>query len=266
MSPETYERFRRLVYAQSGINLGLNKMALVASRVGKRMRALGLSHFEDYLNWMQQDAHSDEITHFVDSISTNVTSFFREPHHFTYLQELIATWRQEHRQKVRIWSAACSSGEEPYSIAMTMHDGFQGCSIDWRVLATDISTRILQQAIRAEYGEEKVATITTPFKSRYCRRDTDEGGVHYTIQQDVRERVTFRQFNLSVAPYPLRGPLDVIFCRNVMIYFDNQVRKKLLGEFYRLLRPGGILFVGHAESLTGLTTDFKPLQVSIYTK
>ncbi len=266
MAASTYEAFRRLVYEQSGINLGSNKTALVASRVGKRMRALNLSRFEDYLQLVRDDTRGNEITLFVDSISTNVTSFFRENHHFTLLRELLDTWRQEGQSRFRVWSAACSTGEEPYTIAMTMAEALDRQKVDWRILATDISTRVLQHAMAGQYSAEKMESVPPAYRSRFTRRIRGDRGDQYAIVPEIREKVLFRQINLAQTPYVLRGPLDIIFCRNVMIYFDNDVRRGLLNEFFRLLRPGGMLLVGHAESLTGLTTDFRPIRASIYTK
>jgi chemotaxis protein methyltransferase CheR len=230
------------------------------------MRALNLVRFDDYLEWIRKDTGGDEITLFVDSISTNVTSFFRESQHFTYLKQTLASWRGEGQSRFRIWSAACSSGEEPYSIAMTMMDALDRQDVDWRILATDISTRVLQHAMAGVYTKDKMDTVPAPYQSRFCQRVPTPRGEGYAMRPELKDKIVFRQMNLSQAPYPLRGPLDVIFCRNVMIYFDNTIRCRLLQEFYRLLRPGGILLVGHAESLTGLSSGFKPIRASIYCK
>jgi len=265
MNRHTFDNFRRLVYEKSGINLGEKKEALVCARVGKRMRALGINDYKKYLEYLSEDESGREIVELLDAISTNVTYFFRENQHFELLRSLVREWADEGRQRLRIWSAACSTGEEPYSIAMILRESLNGFS-DAKILATDISTKVLEQALSGVYEKKHVEKIPRHLLSKYFVKKRAETGEFYHVKKDLRQMVTFGRLNLSVQPFPLRGPLDVIFCRNVMIYFDNNVRKRVLENMYSLLRPGGYLMVGHAESLTGLVSDFKRVESSVYTK
>jgi chemotaxis protein methyltransferase CheR len=204
----------------------------------------------------------------VDAISTNVTGFFRERAHFEFLAKAMGRWLAAGQRRFRIWSAACSTGEEPYSIAITMLEaatrGRGGA--DMRILATDISTRVLETSRQGTYQQERLDAVSPILRKRYFTPDEPQNPAHYTVKDVLSRMVVFRRLNLSAPPFPMRGPLDVIFCRNVMIYFDRRVRERLLEELRRLLRPGGYLMVGHAESLTGMTGGFQAVRPSTYTK
>ncbi len=263
---KTFEQFRDLIYEKSGIALGAQKEALLTARIGKRMRALGLVDYRDYLNYVLNDATGEEIVQLLDAISTNVTSFFREADHFTFLSQVLQKWANQGQRKFRFWSAASSTGEEPYTIVMTVAESIDLSTYDFRLLATDISTRVLQKAVQGEYDAEKVQSVPQELLTKYFEKLKGQKGTVYRVRQEYRSLVTFRRLNLSVTPFPMKGPLDVVFCRNVMIYFDNEVRKRLLAEIYRLLRTGGYLMVGHAESLTGMVSDFKTVRPSVYIK
>ncbi|MBI5095377.1 MAG: methyltransferase domain-containing protein [Candidatus Hydrogenedentes bacterium] len=266
MDRRVFDAFRSLVYERSGITLGENKEALVSARVGKRMRALGISEFKDYLSVVTEDTKGEEIVQLLDAISTNVTSFFRESAHFDFLRSLITGWKSQGQNRFRIWSAASSTGEEPYTIAMTLLDSGNRRNLDFKILATDISTRVLEHCVAGNYDQEKVAGIPRPMLDRYFDAIRHGDRTVYSAKNSLRNLLTFRRLNLSTPPFPMRGPLDCVFCRNVMIYFDNEVRTRLLNEVYRLLKPGGYLFVGHAESLTGIVSDFQTVRPAIYTK
>ncbi len=257
------DRFRELVYEVSGIHLGANKEALVSTRISKRMRVLNLSTPEAYLAHVEQN-NDGEVVQLIDAIATNVTSFFREADHFAFLSEVCRQWHAGGQRRFRLWSAASSSGEEPYSIAMTMLDTV-GTECDTRILATDISTKILNQAVEGVYDARRVAGCSRDLVMRHFQKDVN-GAVHFSVRSAVRQLCTFRLLNLARPPFPMRGPLDVVFCRNVMIYFDNRVRTALLREIHRLLKPGGYLLVGHAESMTGLDHEFRAVRPSIYRK
>lgn len=241
------------------------KESLISGRVAKRMRALAIGNNEQYLEHIERDTSGREIIYLLDAISTNVTSFFRESDHFDLLRELLRSWHQEGQRRFRIWSAACSSGEEPYSLAMTVREVLPA-GIDIKLLASDISTDILAQAQLAEYDEPKVETIPKLLRIKYMSRFRKNGGVYYRMDEVTRALVLFKRINLAKPPYPMRGPFDVIFCRNVMIYFDNDIRQGFLDEAYRLLKPGGYLMVGHSESLTGMKTKFQSVKPSVYVK
>jgi chemotaxis protein methyltransferase CheR len=266
MDTDTFEAFRELVYAKSGIALRPGKEALVCARVGKRMRLLGIQDYRDYLAIVKRDESGEEIVHLLDCISTNVTSFYREAEHFDFLADAIGRWHAAGQKRFRIWSAAASSGEEPYTLAITLQETLPMREVDVRILATDISTRMLQRCQEAIYKEEKVKSVPEALRRKYFERTREGNETQYRVRPVLKNTLLFRRLNLSTPPFPMKGPMDVIFCRNVMIYFDNDVRKALLNEMYRLLKPGGYLMVGHAESLTGMMSEFRSVKPSIYVR
>lgn len=266
MEPVVFEKFARLIYDTSGITLRPGKESLVSARIGKRMRALGMTTHEDYLHCVQQDATGAEIVQLLDAVSTNLTSFFREADHFDHLATIYRRWLQEGQTRFRFWSAASSTGEEPYTIAMTLLEAAERRDIDVKILATDICTKVLTHCRSGIYAEDRVGKVPAALRQRYFHRNGSKRDGMYRIADEVREMVTFRRLNLSMPPFPMAGPLDAVFCRNVMIYFDNEVRKRLLDDIHRLLRPGGYLMVGHSESLMGIKTEFRQVSASIYVK
>jgi len=266
MDSRVFEEFRKLIYSSSGIALNEKKESLVAARIGKRMRALNIENHRDYLKFVKNDEAGEEIIQLLDVISTNVTSFFREPTHFDFVAEIFSKWYNGGARKFRFWSAASSTGEEPYTLAMVLSNVLEGRKADIRILGTDISTRVLEICRKATYKAEKMATVPVLLKDRYTEHQTINRSAFYTIKDEIKQMVSFGRINLSQPPFPMQGPFDIVFCRNVMIYFDNQVRKKLLDEIYRLLKPDGYLIVGHAESLTGMISGFHSVKPSIYTK
>lgn len=266
MDTKTFDSFRDLVYDKSGINLGDHKQALVSARVGKRMRELGIDDYNDYLKRVVGDNTDEEIVQLLDVISTNVTSFFRENVHFEHIRALFTGWLAQGQRRFRFWSCASSTGEEPYTLAMTLLDAAAGADVDIRILATDISTKVLKKCKEGVYPENKTEGIPPAFVKRFFVKDANSGDPVYRINDTVKSLVSFTRMNLAKPPFLMQGPFDVVFCRNVMIYFDNTVRKGLLNEINRMLKPGGYLYVGHAESLTGLVSGFKSEQASIYCK
>lgn len=265
MERQVFDAFRKIVYEKSGITLNEGKESLVSARIGKRMRVLGLTEHKDYLKLVREDTTGEEIVQLLDYISTNVTSFFREPAHFDFMRNELKKWVNEGQRRFRFWSAACSSGEEPYSMAMVVAEEL-GLSADARILATDISTRILEKSVNGSYEASKVEPIPTDLRGRYFSGEKRNNSFVYSVVPTLKKMILFKRLNLSEPPFPMKGPLDIVFCRNVMIYFDNAVRTRLVNEIYRLLKPGGFLFVGHAESLTGLDTKFVSAQPAIYVK
>ncbi len=263
MTDETFRGFRELIYARSGITLGDHKKALVSARVGKRLRALGLSDPAQYLECVRHDDSGQELIQLIDHISTNVTSFYREPVHFEVLSQHLSALREKGQRRFRIWCAAASTGEEPYTIAITAREAL-GKDCDLRILATDISTRVLRTCVEGVYGEQKVATVPGALLHRYFERARENGAVNWRVCEELRALIAFRRLNLAEPPFPMRGPFDAVLCRNVMIYFDDRVRRGLLGEVHRVLAPGGFLMIGHAETLTGLNLPFKPVQPAVY--
>lgn len=263
MTQHDFDEFRSLIYDKSGITLGKGKEALVGARVGKRMRRLGIEDFGSYLDWVKGEGGEEEMTQLLDAISTNVTSFFRESAHFDFIREAMARWVGEGQKRFRIWSAASSTGEEPYTLAMTLRECLPNDAADARILATDISTRVLDAARAGRYAPAKLEALPPGFQGRYFNR-LPSG--EYEARDELKRMIHFTRLNLSTPPFPMKGPMDIILCRNVMIYFDNAVRGRLIAEFHRLLRPGGFLLVGHSESLTGLSNGFQSLRPSMYRK
>jgi chemotaxis protein methyltransferase CheR len=266
MNKNTFEAFRKLVYEKAGIALGEKKEALVAARLSKRMHLLNIDSFEEYMETIKADNTGNEIVQLLDSISTNVTHFFRENQHFDFIVPQIDNWYSQGQRKLRIWSAGCSSGEEPYTIAMTVLEALKGRTADIKILATDLSSRILTRAMSGVYGAKDVDKIPENYLQNYFHRSTEDNKTSYQIIPQCRSIISFQRLNLLSMPYPMKGPFDLIFCRNVMIYFDNEMRKKLLEQYFKLLKTGGYLLVGHAESLTGMLSGFKSVKPSIYIK
>lgn len=266
MEKKTFNTFRDFIYQASGISLGANKEALVCARVSKRMRATGIQDYDAYLDYVMRDAAGEEVVRLLDAISTNVTSFFREPEHFDFVHTVMRRWLDEGQRRFRFWSAASSTGEEPYCLAMTALECAAGQSLDMKILATDISTRVLETARAGVYPAEKLKTVPPALRQRYFDHCLTGDGAACAARPLLKDRIVFKRLNLSTPPFPMKGPLDLIFCCNVMIYFDNEVRRRLLEEMYRLLKPGGYLIVGHAESLTGMVSRFQTFRPSIYVK
>jgi chemotaxis protein methyltransferase CheR len=263
---QLFGRFCEIAYAKAGIKLGAGKEVLVGARVSKRIRALRLAGPGEYLAVLEADTTGAELVSFLDAISTNFTAFFREPTHFQRLDEFLHHRLRSGVERLRIWSAAASSGEEPYTIAMTVAEAVGNASVDWRVLATDISTKILGTAERGVYGEQTLKEVPRLLLSRYfAPLDSKPASERqYQVKEDLRRRVVFKRLNLAKVPYPMRGPLDVVFCRNVMIYFDDAIRQGVLSEIDRLLAVDGLVFVGHSESLVGLQTNLSVVEPSVY--
>jgi chemotaxis protein methyltransferase CheR len=265
MNAKTMTRFCSLIYEEAGICLGESKEELVSARIGKRLRALSLPSPEAYLQYISGDESGQELVHLIDAISTNHTNFFREAYHFDILAELAGGWRKAGQRRFRFWSAACSSGEEPYTMAMALTENAMLNDCDIRILATDISTRVLAHALTGEYDPERVKGLPLQIRQRYFE-ECGNGARQYRVVSAIRGMIRFERLNLIAPPYPMRGPFDVVFCRNVMIYFDGAGRSVLLKEINRLLKPGGYLMVGHAESLTGLGHAFRFVHPATYRK
>jgi chemotaxis protein methyltransferase CheR len=241
---------RLLVKSLTGINLSDQKRELVYGRLTRRLRALQLRSFAEYRERLQRD--EQEVAEFCNAITTNLTSFFREPHHFQYLREqVLAPLAAERRaeRRLRIWSAGCSTGEEPYSIAMTILESLpEPDRWDVRILATDLDSDVLERAKRGVYAPERTQSLSPERLQRFFIERPEPGGLYRQIAPEVASLITFKQLNL-IHPLPMRGPLDAIFCRNVVIYFDKETQRELFARIARLQRPGDLLFLGHSESL-----------------
>ena len=262
MDTALYERFRKLVHAESGIELTDSKESLVAARIAPRMKALGIERADRYLELLK-DQHAGELTHFLDAISTNFTHFFREPEHFEVLAAECKRAVARGAPEFRVWCAASSSGEEPWSLAMVLDERLAHHRVSWKLLSTDLSTRVLARAMAARYPVESVKAVPSDLRQRYLREVGDET---VEVSPALRSKAKFARLNLVRTPYPMRGPFDVIFCRNVMIYFDTAVRQGLVTQAERLLRPGGLFIAGHTETLHGVQTELVCERPSLYRK
>lgn len=267
MKARVFQAISDLVYRESGIQLKEGKETMVAARISHRLKALSLDSEEAYLDYLQRESAS-EIVQLLDVISTNVTHFFRESEHFTFVDQHITQRIEEGQTRIRLWSAASSTGEEPYTLAMTAAESVERsrAKVDLRILATDISTRVLDIAKRGTYPEAKTRNIPKPLLTRYMRRRTENGEAVYQVSDELRELILYRRLNLSAPPFPMRGPLDLVMCRNVMIYFDDRVRDGIVSECRRLLRPGGLLIVGKSESLRAGTPGFERIGPCVFRK
>lgn len=265
MNPHMFRQFAEITYARAGIRLSEGKESLVSARIAKRIRALGLESDQEYLKYLQEDDSGEELVQFLDVISTNFTSFMREPEHFDLLATHLRARADEGRRELSIWSAASSTGEEPYSIAITALDALAGTSTKVRILATDISTRVLDAASRGAYDGARIDKLSKVQRTKYFERvRTPAGEESFVVRPEVRELLIFRRLNLAHPPFPMKGPFDAVFCRNVMIYFDAPVRQGLVREIERMLGPNNPLMIGHAETLTGIKTRLITVQPSVY--
>jgi len=266
ITDEEFERFRSLVYRESGISLNDGKKSLVVSRLSNRLRTLGLKTFHDYFEHVATETAGDEFTQMLDCISTNKTDFFREPRHFQFLRERILP-SLEAQKRIRIWSSACSSGEEPYTIAMTLYDGV-ATPLQWdcKVLASDLSTRVLTQAASGVYEEERLRELSPEIVPRHFLKGSGAQAGMVRVKPHLSDMILFQRINLMDERYPIKTPLDVIFCRNVMIYFDRPTQEALVNKFHRYLKPGGHLFIGHSESLQWVEHPFQSVAPTIYRK
>lgn len=257
-----FERIRGLIYEYAGIALNASKSDMVYSRIARRLRATGLATFDEYLALLDHDP--DEWQQFTNSLTTNLTAFFREAHHFPVLAEQVSAAQRAGRTPIRLWSSACSTGEEPYSMAMTVIEAFDSWTPPVHILATDLDTNVLRQAAEGIYPLERVAKLPETQLKRFFQRGTGTRNGMVRIRPEVRALVTFRPLNLLAEQWSLREIFEAIFCRNVLIYFDKPTQTKILTRFHPLLHPEGRLFIGHSESLTQMATLFRLQGKTIY--
>ncbi len=267
-----YEYVRRLVYAKSGINLGGEKMQLVRARLGKRVRQKGFKSFRQYLDLIERDVTGEELAELLDAISTNTTHLFREKRHFELLREIIQryvsdrSWRS-HNRSLRIWSAGCSSGEEPHSIAMTAAAALENHpDIELKILATDLSVQMLSRAKLGLYEPHRVGTVPGGLKQRFFNVVQDGDERLLQLVPEMRRSIKFARFNLMTPTFPFKHPFHVVFCRNVMIYFDRPTQQTLVNKFAAHLKEGGYLMIGHSESLNGLEHGLAYVEPTVYRK
>lgn len=255
-----FERVRNLIYRRAGIALAESKQEMVYSRLARRLRATGLRSFQVYLDGLESRPDSPEWESFTNALTTNLTSFFREAHHFPILAEHV----RRIGGPVNVWCAASSTGEEPYSIAMTLHEALGAAAAQCQVIATDIDTNVLNTAANGIYPLERVEKLPPEQVRRFFLRGKGEHQGMVRVRPELRQIVTFRQLNLLGDDWPISGPFDAIFCRNVMIYFDKPTQGKILTRFAPLMKPDALLFAGHSENFLYVSDAFKLRGKTVY--
>jgi chemotaxis protein methyltransferase CheR len=273
MTEKEFFAFSKLIYSECGIKMPPTKKTMLKTRLMKRLRSLGMDSFSCYYEYVSSpNGRSEELWSLIDVVSTNKTDFFREPSHFDYLVQnalpaLLETHGPGNLKRIRIWSAGCSSGEEPYTLAIVMSEYSQKIrGLKFSILSTDISTKVLDKAVVGIYEHEKVLPIPMALKKKYLMRSKDKNKDFVRFTPEIRSLIKFRRLNLMENDFQIREPMQIIFCRNVIIYFDRPTQEAVLSRICRHLIPGGYLFVGHSETLSGLNLPLVPLSNTVYRK
>ncbi len=275
MSAHDFTRLSTFIHREFGIKMTEAKKTMLEARLQKRLRRLGLTGFTDYCDYLfSPKGQEEELAFMIDEVSTNKTDFFREPAHFQYLvetalPELIKTYGLGVRKRLTLWSAGCSSGEEPFTLAMVLKEyaeRFPGLDFGFLILATDISTTVLKKAETAVYDEERVAPVPFEFRQKYLLRNKDRSKKLFRVTPEIRSLVKFRRLNFMDDDFGFREPLNIIFCRNVIIYFDKPTQERLLNRFCKSLSRGGYIFMGHSETLFGMDVPLVSVAPTIYRK
>ena len=273
MNEAQFRRLGEFIYQVCGIRLNDSKKVMLESRLSKRLKVLGMKSYKDYCEYLfSQEGRNEELVHMIDMVTTNKTDFFREPDHFDFLRrkalpELIRIHGVGTRRKLTVWSAGCSTGEEPYTLAMILsayaelHRGFE-----YLILATDISTRVLDAAKAGIYRDEQVVPVPPDFKKRYLLRGRERHMGKVRIVPELREKIRFRRLNFMEGDFGMREPLDIVFCRNVIIYFDRPTQERLINRISSHMIEGGYLFMGHSETLNGMKVPLVSVAPTVYRK
>jgi chemotaxis protein methyltransferase CheR len=273
LDPEQFRKLAVFIEKELGIRMPDSKKIMLESRLQKRLKTLGMTSFEEYLDHVFSDSQKDaELVHMIDAVTTNKTDFFREPDHFENLTKRILPERYLNdswgrRSPIRVWSTASSSGEEPYTLAMVLenfrldHPDFQ-----YLILGTDLSSRVLSHGRKAVYPEDKIAPIPEEMKKRYLLRSKDKTSKLVRIKPVLRQKVRFHRLNLMSEDFGIENSFEIIFCRNVIIYFDRENQSRLLRKLYSYLTPGGYLFLGHSETLAGMELPLYTVAPTVYRK
>lgn len=273
LSPRQFSRVSTFIQSNFGINLPPSKKVMVSARLQKRMRSVGFSSMDNYINYVfSSKGKKCELTHMIDSITTNKTGFFRESTHFESLCDkilplLIAENRMGSGRKLQVWSSACSTGEEPYTIAMTLSEFAKvNTNLRFSIVASDISTKVLKKASKGIYKEEQIDTLPMLLRKNYLLKSRDSAIKLVQFKKNIRDSISFKRINLMDDNFGIKKKMHVIFCRNVLIYFDKATQQALMHRFARQLLPGGFLFIGHSESLTGMDVPFTQFMPTVYRK
>ncbi len=269
ITDKEFKKFSTLIFQQCGIFLKAEKKELLNARLGKRLRERGINSFAAYYDDVVNDASGGELIHLINSVSTNFTSFFREKAHFDHLSSTVLPdfiKKNTGERRVSCWSAACSSGEEPYTLSIVLNDFFESHpGWNYSILATDISTKVLSQARKGVYNMERVSQLPTSVLKNNFRKGTGKCAGFVKVKEHLQRPLTFQRFNL-MDPFTWQNDFHVIFCRNVMIYFNTETQEQLVKKFYNCLVPGGYLFIGHSESLANIDHRFKQVATTAYQK
>jgi len=263
-----FEHIRDLVGERTGIVLSDHKITMVYGRLSRRLRQLNITSFSEYLKLLE-DETGQELVEFTNALTTNLTSFFREPHHFEYLKKTLIPTITKHRpnHRLRIWSAGCSTGEEPYTIGVTLQEAMESSIRNWdvKILATDLDTNVVQKGKSGIYEQERVNGIEDSRLRKWFRKGRDDHAGKVSVSEKIREMITFKQLNL-LHEWPMKGPFDIIFCRNVVIYFGKETQRELFNRYADMLANDGYLFIGHSENLHKITDRFQLIGKTIYRK
>jgi chemotaxis protein methyltransferase CheR len=273
LADKDFARLSSFIHNECGIKMPPGKKVLLEARLKKRMRRLGIQSFREYCDYLfSPEGAQNELVHMIDAITTNKTDFFREPRHFDYLvqtalPELIGLYGADIRREYTIWSAGCSTGEEPHTLAMVLSDfAEQHYGFSFSIIATDISTRVLEHARRGIYKEDVMQPVPSTMKMRYLLEGKDRSKGLVRVVPQVRSLIEFRRLNFMDSDFGIRGPVDIIFCRNVIIYFDRPTQEKLMNRLAGHLIPGGYLFMGHSETLNGMKVPLRAAGQMVYRK
>ena len=260
-SDADFERVRKLIYQHAGISLSPIKKDMVYSRLARRLRALNKTSFNDYLDSLER-GNGDEWERFVNSLTTNLTSFFREPHHFPIFADHLR--KIGNKRPIKIWCSAASTGEEPYSIAMTVLETFGADVSNVSIAASDLDTNVLATAQKGIYPVDRLDKLSPERLRRFFLRGTGSQEGYAAVRPEVKRLIEFKRINLLDSSYSVKGPLDILFCRNVMIYFDKPTQYKILSRFAPMMQPDGLMFAGHSESFLHAADLFKSLGKTVY--
>ncbi len=268
MSDKDFKRLSTFIEKELGIQMPPVKKSMLESRLGKRLRMLRFSSYTEYVDFVfSEEGSTTELLNMIDAVTTNKTDFFRETDHFEFLLHTYLPGLQKTSTPLRIWSAGCATGEEPYSLAIVMEEYRRSDPrFLYSILATDVSIKALQTAVDAIYDEEKIANLPFEYKKRYFLKSKDTATQLVRIRSELRSKVQFERFNLMEDVYNLPYQMDIIFCRNVIIYFNRSIQQNLISKLYTVLKPEGLLFLGHSETITGIDIPLKNLAPTIYQK
>jgi chemotaxis protein methyltransferase CheR len=269
LSLKSFNRFAHYITSELGIKMPASKMTMVQSRLLRRARELQLSSIDEYGEYFFDGSNDEEREYFINAITTNKTDFFREPEHFGFLVKTalpnLCAGVDPRMSRLNVWSAACSSGEEPYTLAMILSEyALKNPGLNFAILGTDISTKVLDRGRRAVYDEAQAGPVPATFRQKYLLRSRDRSSGLVRVSPALREKVSFHQLNFMNDDYRIQDMFDIVFCRNVLIYFDRKTQESVICKICQNINPGGYLFVGHSESLTGMDVPVQQVKTAVF--